>query len=27
MILLPRFKGVFAALLWSLNMNDGVPGA
>ncbi len=27
MILLPRFKGVFAALLWSLNMRSGVPGA
>jgi uncharacterized protein (DUF983 family) len=27
MILLPRFKGVFAALLWSLDMRSGVPGA
>lgn len=26
MLLLPRFKGVFAALLWSLDMRSGTPG-
>lgn len=26
-ILLPRMKGVFAALLWSLDLRDGAPGA